>query len=160
MDSKILGSIFFESCETRIPKMEASSVFATTAADATGPAPSCKGAGITASSTDPVNVTASVGRTKLAAQLRIADTDVQLTCVYQGTAEEEAIAIATMIMGLIEFISEAMVVEKKRKRAQQRPFAVACFNMTSLDGCTECVLPHSLLVHVQVQSIMSRRHHH
>ena len=29
-------------------------------------------------------------RKKLAAQLRIADTDVQLTCVYQGTAEEEA----------------------------------------------------------------------
>ena len=44
----------------------------------------------------------------------------------------EAIAIATMIMGLIEIISEAMVVEKKRKRAQQRPFAVACFNMRSL----------------------------
>ena len=29
-------------------------------------------------------------RKKLAAQLRIADTDVQLTCVYQGTTEEDA----------------------------------------------------------------------
>ena len=29
-------------------------------------------------------------RRKLAAQLKIADTDVQLTCVYQGTTEEDA----------------------------------------------------------------------